>query len=138
MNKLFAKLFDRSTLLGQLFRYGIVGGIAFVVDYGTLWFLTDICHVHYLVSAAVAFILGLACNYLLSTHFVFGESRIRSAWAEFAAFAIIGIVGLALNELILYICQDLLGIHYMLGKLVSTVIVFFWNFLARRFLLFKS
>lgn len=138
MSQLITRLVDRNTLFGQLFRYGIVGGIAFVVDYGTLWFLTDICHVHYLVSAAIAFIFGLACNYILSTRFVFGESRIRSAWAEFAAFAVIGVVGLALNELILYICQDLLGIHYMLGKLVSTVIVFFWNFLARRFLLFKS
>ena len=138
MHSLVQTLFDRSTLSGQLFRYGIVGGIAFVVDYGTLWFLTDVCHVHYLVSAGIAFVLGLVCNYLLSTRYVFGESRLQSHWAEFSVFLIIGVVGLALNELILYVCQDLLGVHYMLGKIVSTVIVFFWNFLARRFLLFKS
>lgn len=129
---------DRGTLLGQLLRYGIVGGIAFVVDYGTLWLLTEVCQVHYLVSAGIAFVLGLVCNYVLSMRFVFGESRLKSQWAEFGAFLIIGVVGLGLNELILYVCQDLAGIHYMLGKLISTVIVFFWNFLARRFLLFKS
>lgn len=138
MRSFIQKLFDRSTLLGQLFRYGIVGGIAFVVDYGMLWFLTEVCHVHYLVSAGIAFVLGLVCNYLLSTRFVFGESRLQSRWAEFTAFLIIGVVGLVLNEIILYVCQDLIGIHYMLGKIISTVIVFFWNFLARRFLLFKS
>lgn len=138
MRSFIQKLFDRSTLLGQLFRYGIVGGIAFVVDYGTLWLLTEVCHVHYLVSAGIAFVLGLVCNYLLSTRFVFGESRLQSRWAEFTAFLIIGVVGLVLNEIILYVCQDLIGIHYMLGKIISTVIVFFWNFLARRFLLFKS
>lgn len=138
MRSFIQKLFDKSTLLGQLFRYGIVGGIAFVVDYGALWLLTEVCHVHYLVSAGIAFVLGLVCNYLLSTRFVFGESRLQSRWAEFTAFLIIGVVGLVLNEIILYVCQDLIGIHYMFGKIISTVIVFFWNFLARRFLLFKS
>ncbi|MBR0532677.1 MAG: GtrA family protein [Bacteroidales bacterium] len=126
------------SLVGQLFRYAIVGGISFVVDYGSLWLLTEKAGLPYLWSAAIAFILGLICNYLLSTAWVFGESRIKNAWGEFLAFAIIGLVGLGLNELIMYGCTDGLGFHYMLSKIVSTGIVFFWNFLARRFLVFKS
>lgn len=138
MMEFVKRLFDRTTLLGQLFRYGIVGGLAFVVDYGNLWILTELFGLHYLLSAAIAFILGLTCNYLLSTRFVFGESRLNNAWAEFAGFLIIGLVGLALNELIMYVTHGLMGMHYMLGKIISTIIVFFWNFLARRFMLFKS
>lgn len=126
------------SLIGQLFRYAVVGGISFVVDYGSLWLLTEKAGLPYLWSAAIAFILGLICNYLLSTAWVFGESRIKNAWGEFLAFAIIGLVGLGLNELIMYGCTDGLGFHYMLSKIVSTGIVFFWNFLARRFLVFKS
>lgn len=128
---------DNSLLL-QLFRYGIVGGISFVVDWGTLMLLTEVAGVHYMVSAALAFVLGLACNYILSTRWVFGESRMSSRLAEFTAFAVIGIIGLLLNELIIYICTDLAGWHYLAGKVVSTILVFFWNFLARRFLIFKS
>ena len=126
------------SLVGQLFRYAIVGGISFVVDYGSLWLLTEKAGLPYLWSAALAFILGLICNYLLSTAWVFGESRIKNAWGEFLAFAIIGVIGLGLNELIMYACTDGLGFHYMLSKIVSTGIVFFWNFLARRFLVFKT
>ena len=126
------------SLIGQLFRYAVVGGISFVVDYGSLWLLTEKAGLPYLWSAAIAFILGLICNYLLSTAWVFGESRIKNAWGEFLAFAIIGVIGLGLNELIMYACTDGLGFHYMLSKIVSTGIVFFWNFLARRFLVFKS
>lgn len=126
------------SLVGQLFRYAIVGGISFVVDYGSLWLLTEKAGLPYLWSAAIAFILGLICNYLLSTAWVFGESRIKNAWGEFLAFAIIGVIGLGLNELIMYACTDGLGFHYMLSKIVSTGIVFFWNFLARRFLVFKT
>lgn len=127
-----------NSLIMQLFRYGIVGGISFVVDWGTLMVLTEACGVHYMVSAAIAFVLGLVCNYLLSTRWVFGQSRIGNRWAEFAAFAVIGVIGLLLNELIIYLCTDIAGWHYLAGKVVSTVIVFFWNFLARRFLIFKS
>lgn len=127
-----------NSLIMQLFRYGIVGGISFVVDWGTLMVLTEACGVHYMVSAAIAFVLGLVCNYLLSTRWVFGQSRIGNRWAEFAAFAVIGVIGLLLNELIIYLCTDIAEWHYLAGKVVSTVIVFFWNFLARRFLIFKS
>ena len=126
------------SLVGQLFRYAVVGGISFVVDYGSLWLLTEKAGLPYLWSAAIAFILGLICNYLLSTAWVFGESKLKNEWAEFAAFAIIGVIGLGLNELIMYACTDGLSFHYMLSKIVSTGIVFFWNFLARRFLVFKS
>ena len=121
----------------QLFRYAIVGGCAFVVDYGSLWLLTEVFHLHYLVSAVIAFILGLACNYLLSTSWVFGDRRMNNRWAEFTVFAIIGVVGLGLNEVIMYIGCEKLHLHYMVAKLISTAIVFFWNFFARKFILFN-
>ena len=126
------------TLVGPLFRYGVVGGVSFIVDYGSLWLLTEKAGLPYLWSAAIAFILGLTCNYILSTRWVFGASKMKSAWVEFAAFALIGVIGLGLNELIMYAFTDGFGFHYMISKIVSTVIVFFWNFLARRFLVFNS
>jgi len=132
------QLLKDKTLFRQLLRYGVVGGIAFVVDYGSLWLLTEYAGLHHLVSAAIAFVLGLTCNYLISTAWVFGESKVKNRWLEFAAFAFIGVIGLGLNELIIYLCTDVCGIHYMASKIVSTVLVFFWNFFARRFMLFKS
>lgn len=128
---------ENRALIRQLLRYAVVGGIAFIVDYGSLWLLTEFVGMHYLVSAAIAFILGLTCNYLISTAWVFGESKVKSRWLEFAAFAIIGVIGLGFNELIIYVSTGICGFHYMLSKIASTLLVFFWNFFARRFLLFK-
>jgi len=125
-------------LVRQLLRYVVVGGISFVVDYGSLWLLTEKAGLPYLLSAALAFILGLTCNYYLSTRWVFGESRIKSPVGEFAAFALVGVVGLGINELVMFASTEGLGLHYMLSKIISTVIVFFWNFFARRYLVFKS
>lgn len=126
-----------NTLL-QLFRYGFVGGVAFVVDYGSLYVLTEFLSVPYLWSAAIAFILGLVTNYLLSISWVFKKNATMQRWQEFLFFAIIGVIGLGFNELIMYVGTDLLHLHYMLSKLISTVIVFFWNFFARKYLLFNK
>ena len=108
------------------------------MDYGALWLLADVAHVHYLLSAALAFLMGLTVNYLLSTCWVFDKSRISNVWAEFAVFALIGVVGLGLNELIIYLCTGVWGMWVMLSKIISTGIVFFWNFFARKYILFKS
>lgn len=126
-----------NTLL-QLFRYGFVGGVAFVVDYGSLYVLTEFLSVPYLWSAAIAFILGLVTNYLLSISWVFKKNATMQRWQEFLFFAIIGVIGLGFNELIMYVGTDMLHLHYMLSKLISTVIVFFWNFFARKYLLFNK
>lgn len=121
----------------QLLRYGFVGGVAFVADYGTLFGLTHYAHVHYLTSAAVAFIIGLTVNYLLSISWVFNKNRSAKPWVEFMVFTLIGIVGLGLNEAIMYVATDLLTLHYMFSKLISTALVFCWNFFARKLIIFK-
>lgn len=140
MKELIQKLFagKASGTLLQLFRYTWVGGLAFLVDYGSLWALTELAGLNYLWSAAIAFVLGLVVNYVLSTLWVFDSSRMENHWAEFAVFAIIGVVGLGLNELIMYVGSEVLHLHYMLSKLISTGIVFFWNFFARKFILFSK
>ena len=122
----------------QLIRYGFVGGLAFVADYGSLYALTEWCGVPYLVSAALAFLFGLTVNYLLSNCIVFTTHRLQNRWIEFAIFAIIGVIGLGLNEAIMYVCCEKIGMHYMLAKLISTALVFFWNFFARKWTLFNK
>jgi putative flippase GtrA len=120
----------------EFFRYGIVGGIAFVVDFGTLWICTQFVGLHYLLSALLGFIGGLTTNYLLSIKFVFSQRKLASRASEFSLFAVVGVVGVGLNELIMWVLTDWVGTHYLLSKIVSTVIVYLWNFSARKKLMF--
>lgn len=141
MDRLISKIFKEGTdnIIIQLFRYAIVGGLAFVVDFGTLWLLTDFAGLHYQLSACIGFIFGLLVNYFISISWVFtanrNDSRLMMRSIEFVFYAIIGLIGLGLNALILWICTDLIGIHYLASKLISTGLVFIWNFLARRMLM---
>lgn len=123
----------------QFFRYLFVGGIATVVDMGSLFALTEILSLDPKLSAAIAFVLGLAANYLLSKLLVFQANEARTnAVMEFLGYALIGLIGLGITELILLGFTDGLHLHYMLSKAIATAVVLVWNYLARKLLLYKK
>ena len=124
--------------LVQLFRYTFVGGFAFIVDFGTLFILTEYCNIQYLVSGAVGFILGLTINYFLSVKWVFSTRVVESRIMEFWYFSLIGIAGLGLNELLLWVLTDILTVYYLLSKIITTIILYLWNFFLRKFILFHK
>lgn len=124
----------------QLFRYLVVGGAAFIADFGLLALLTELAGMPYLVSGCFSFAAGLTVNYLLSISWVFNkrESDSSTALVDFIAFAVIGVIGLGFNTLIMWFATEQLGAHYLLSKIISTVLVFAWNFIARRVLITKT
>ena len=122
----------------QLFRYCFVGGFAFLVDYGLLALLTEVFGLHYLVSATISFIAGLLVNYILSKSWIFKKSSLDNEWVEFLVFSIIGVIGLGLNTLLLYLFTDHCHIHYLISKLLTAAIVLLWNFGARKVILFNK
>jgi len=128
--------FQQSSRLSvQFFRYFIVGGIAAVADIGSLYIFTEIFAIYYLISAALAFIIGVVINYILSKLWVFDRKR-YSFGPEFTLFFIIGIIGLGLNELVLYVFVEFFSLWYVSAKMISVVLVFCWNFFARKKILF--
>jgi putative flippase GtrA len=126
-----------SVVQSEFFRYFLVGGFAFFCDTFTLFSLTQFLKVNYLVSAPVGFLVGTAVNYVLSRKWVFRRRTLNNTPAELAIFTLIGVVGLGLNELILWAFQSKLGIYYLYAKGVSGVTVLAWNFGARKLALFR-
>ncbi|MDR0748200.1 MAG: GtrA family protein [Tannerellaceae bacterium] len=124
-------------LFVQLLRYTFVGGLAFIVDVGLLFILTEYAAFYYLVSATCSFIAGLLVNYYISTIWVFGSSPYKKG-IEFVLFALVGLIGLGLNDLLIWVFTEKCGIYYMLSKLLTAVLVYMWNFLGRRYLIFNK
>ncbi len=137
MKKLLYKLFIEKTndIKIQLFRYLFVGGFAAVVNIGALYIFTEVFNLYYLISNVLGFILGLITNYLLSKWLVFAkESQVNKA-LEFFIYALIGVVGLGFDTLFMWLFTSA-GLYYMISKIISTVLVFIWNFFARKGLYF--
>ena len=128
--KIFIEKTDNSLL--QFIRYFFVGGVAAVVNIGMLFIFTDVCHIYYLVSNIISFTLGLISNYILSKRLGFQDKILLSASKEFTIYAVIGVVGLGIDTLLVGIFTDTFNIYYMLSKIISTLLVFIWNFGARK------
>ena len=122
-------------LLNQIARFGVVGVIAFVIDYAVLLFLTEVCCVHYLISSAAAFLVSVIFNYILSIAFVFDTDKSRRKTTQFTLFALMSAGGLGINQLMMWLLSDLLFIPYQLSKLAATAVVMVYNFVTRKLFL---
>ena len=130
INRLFKDPTDDIFL--QLFRYIFVGGTAFIVDFFFLYFFSDICGIYYLISAVFSFIISVLVNYVMSTKWVFNQNNIENKVLEFNLFMLISAIGLGFTEILLFFFTDIVGLYYLVSKIISAIIVMFWNFLARR------
>ena len=122
----------------QFVRNPLAGLTAFAVDYLLLYILTE-AGLHYLIAAAVAFIAGTTANYYLCRALVFNAYMPRfKNMPEYLFFIIIGVIGLGLTELFMYLITDLIGLHYLVSKIISGTLVSLWNFFARRLFIFNQ
>lgn len=133
----------------QFFRSLIVGGIASVVDVAIVTLCFEILKMTDLQSTAAGFAIGLLVNFLLTRMWVFTGSRM-SGLVEFVTFAVIGLLGLGLSLLIVWVFTHpiadarplgdwLTPERYLYpGKLTAIVVVFFWNFLLRKFVIYRK
>lgn len=122
-------------LIAQFMKFGVVGAVAFVIDYGLLALLTEVFGVNYLASATVSFTASVVFNYVASMRYVFTHKEGMSRRREFVIFVVLSVVGLGINNACMWAGVELFGIHYLLTKIVATAIVMVWNFVTRKIFL---
>lgn len=134
------KLPGQKSILGQMWRYFLTGGLAFVVDFGLFAICLDALGWHYLVANLVGLVTGLAVNYWISVRWVFAACKrsVSNRSLEFSMFALIGVLGVLLNQALMWFQVDFLEILPMFAKFISAAIVLLWNFGIRKIFLFKS
>jgi putative flippase GtrA len=122
----------------QFAQYVLAGGLAFAFDFTALFLLTESVGVHYLVSASLAFLIGLATNYLLCIAWIFDHRAQKNQAYEVAIFSLIGLAGLLLNNLVMFLLTEFVGLHYLISRAQAAVLILLFNFSLKRFLLFSE
>ena len=126
---------DVGKLIAQFMKFGVVGVIAFVIDYGLLALLTEVFGVNYLVSATISFTVSVIFNYLASMRYVFTHKEDMSRRREFIIFVVLSVIGLIINNLCMWAGVELLSVHYLITKIFATAVVMVWNFVTRKIFL---
>ncbi|MFA6307386.1 MAG: GtrA family protein [Patescibacteria group bacterium] len=119
-----------------LSKYASVGAISGILDFGTLFILTEFAGLHYLISATISFIIGGSTNYWLNKRWTFksnGQHR-----KQLPIFFVLATLGLIINNNIMYISVEKLELHYLWAKFLAAAIVTFWNFFGNRYLTFRA
>ena len=126
-----------NNLIKQILKFGIVGVIATVIDYGIMLLLTEVFHVNYLLSSTISFCFSVVFNYIASTKYVF-EIGHKQEVKDFVIFIVLSIIGLGINALIMYIGVDYIHVDYRLVKVGATGIVMVYNFVTRKMFIEKK
>ena len=133
LTSLILKIFPSMERFWEVFRFLAVGGGCFLLEYVLLYTLTEHAGFEPLVSAPIAFTISLIVNYILCVYVVFHAEHQSTTQA--ALFIVTSIMGLGINQLVMWGCIDLLGIWYMFSKVVASAIVMIWNYFTKRFIL---
>ena len=119
-------------LIRQLIRFGITGGLAFVIDYVVAIFLTEVVKVNYLAASTLSFSLAVTFNYILSIYWVFVPNERKNRRVMILLFWVFSIIGLAINDLLIWVWVERIGLHYIIAKILATGIVMIFNFVTRK------
>lgn len=144
-------------LIGEFLRYIVVGGIAFVVDFGIFTLLRETLYrgradnTAVLVATAAGFVAGLVVNYILSMVMVFRKESQQKQGKTLKAvliFVAVGLVGLVITELLQWLGESyflttslgtsLGGLGKYAVRLCVTAIVLVWNYAGRKIFVFKG
>jgi putative flippase GtrA len=116
--------------------YIIFAGIAAVIELGLLYLLTDFGGLWYFYSAIISYLAGMLTNYTLNKYLNF-MNRSRMIVLQFGLFATVAVVGLVLNQILLFVLVEFAGLWYMYAKLISMAIIVVWSFYGHKKLTFN-
>lgn len=129
------KLFSGHSI--KLFSgYVIFAGFASFVDISLLYSLTEFLHLWYLYSAIIAYLIGMIINYSLNKYLNF-KNKSNKIISQFGLFATVALIGLVLNQFILYYLVEFAKLWYMFAKIIALFIVMFWSYYGHSRLTFN-
>ncbi|MBT3371521.1 MAG: GtrA family protein [Rhodospirillaceae bacterium] len=118
-------------------RYFAASILGLSVDVGLLMLLTQAFSLPYLLANSFAFLSGSAVVYLASAHWAFQKRRFGNAIFESFLFVLIGVVGLAINDAMLWISVEILVWSLLPAKFLAAGFSFLTNFALRKVVLFN-
>ena len=118
MNKLF---------IYKFIKYCIVGFSGVIVDFSITWLLKEKLHANKYIANTAGFVSAATSNYALNRKWTFESENPRIA-GEYVSFFVISIIGLGLNNLIIWLCADKMKWNFYFSKIVAIGLVTLWNF----------
>ncbi len=116
-------------LLSKLLKFGIVGCLGMIIDFGTTYLCKEILKINKFLSNGIGFIFAATSNYFLNRNWTF-NSQTKDIGTQYVQFMVVSAIGLAINSLTLYLLNEKLKWNFYISKLFAIGITTIWNFFA--------
>lgn len=126
--------FKQNELLIQILKFGIVGGIATIIDMFFLFIFKELCGISLVISNTLSFSIAVIYNYIASVKWVFKVKK-QNRKRDFILFIVFSIIGLIINDALISILSKRLNIYYLLSKVFATIVTMIFNFITRKLFL---
>jgi putative flippase GtrA len=111
----------------KFLMFGVVGFSGIFVDFGVTYLLKEKLRLHKYIANSIGFVMATISNYLLNRYWTFNTGQ-SAQFSQFGKFFGIAIIGLALNNLLIYVFNDKLKLNFYVSKAFAIAIVSVWNF----------
>ena len=119
----------------HLILYGIIGSFSSGLDFLIYTLLVQVLGFKYLIANCISVLGGITTSFILNRNYNFKVKD--NTRRRFTIFLTVGLCGLMLSNLILYICIDILEMHKIVSKLLSIFLVVFFQFIVNKNFTFK-
>ena len=123
-------------MIFKLFKFIIVGFFGLFIDFGLTVICKEKLSLNKYLSNSIGFLLAVSSNYFLNRVWTFG-SKNPEIIVEFSSFFFVSIIGLLINNSILWLIHNKMGINFYLAKFGAILVTTFWNFFANYFFTFE-
>ena len=119
----------------KFLKFGAVGFSGTFIDFFFTWLCKEKFKFNKFVANSIGFVIAATTNYFLNRIWTF-KSHNPEVGREYTVFFLISLVGLGLNNLIIYMLNEKLKINFYMAKVFAIGVVMVWNFLANYFITF--
>lgn len=120
----------------KLILYGIIGSFSAGIDFLVYFILTNYVDINYLIANIFSVSIGIIISFILNRKYNFKVTDY--VFRRFIIFISIGLGGLALSSLLLYVFIEYFAFEILISKLLSIIIVVLLQFLLNKFVTFKQ
>lgn len=113
----------------RLLKFCIVGGVGLVIDFALTFIFKEKFRINQYVANSVGFTIATISNFVFNKFWTF-EDTSEEILKQYTLYLCISIIGLLLNNGVIYLLSDKNNINFYWAKIIAVMIVTAWNFIA--------
>ncbi|MCK5146696.1 GtrA family protein [bacterium] len=129
---------DCKIKIPDIIAYLFVGGIAALTDLVIFFIFAKQLGFNYIIISIVGFLIATLVNYLLSIKIVFNSGSRFAKSKEIVIIYLVSSIALVVHISVLHILIHSVNCEKMLSKIAAIISAFIFNFLLRKYFVFKK